>query len=174
MADTSRLFFALWPNNETRLKLTRLNQSIDAKGFKPVPPHNFHVTLVFVGNVTKAAELVIKHRAADIASEPFVMIFDHVSYWAKPKVLCITSQQPVKPLMILAETLNNAVTCCGIQTDPKPYNPHVTLARHGSEFVERDCDPTVWRADSFCLVESCNGIDGVCYNVKDRWSFVKT
>lgn len=174
MADTSRLFFALWPDNETRLKLARLNQTIDAKGFKPVPPHNFHVTLVFVGNVTKAAELVIKHRAADIASEPFVMIFDHVSYWAKPKVLCLTSQQPVKPLMILSEALNNAVTNCGIQTDPRPYNPHVTLARHGSEFVERNCDPIIWRADSFCLVESCSGIDGVCYNVKDRWPLVKT
>jgi RNA 2',3'-cyclic 3'-phosphodiesterase len=173
MTDTSRLFFALWPDDETRLKLAQLNRSIDANGFKPLSPHNFHVTLVFVGNVSKASESVIKQRAADIESEPFVITFDHVSYWAKPKVLCLTNQHPVKPLMRLSEALNSAVTSCGIQTDPKPYNPHITLARHGYSFIERDCDPIVWQADSFCLVESCSGIDGVCYNFIDQWPFVK-
>ena len=172
MLSTSRLFFALWPGDETRQKLAQLNRSIQSKDFIPVPPHNYHVTLVFVGSVNKASELAIKQRAADISSVPFEITFDHLSYWLKPKVLCLTSQQtPPQPLMILSESLNSAVTSCGIPTDTRPYNPHVTLARHVSTFVEQDCDPIFWRADSFCLVESCSGIDGVCYTVIEQWSF---
>jgi 2'-5' RNA ligase len=174
MPDTSRLFFALWPDEETRYKLTEFSRSIQAKNFKPVPPHNYHVTLVFLGHVNKASELMIKQRVTEISTEPFTMIFNHLSYWVKPKVICLTSQQPPEPLMILSESLTSEITSCGILTDTKAFNAHITLARHMSAFIERDCNPIFWRAESFCLVESRSGIDGVCYTVKDRWPFVKT
>jgi 2'-5' RNA ligase len=173
MPDTLRLFFALWPDDETRQKLAQFSQAIQPNAFKPVPPHNFHVTLVFIGNVNKADELVIKQRAASISSEPFVIVFDQLSYWNKPKVISLTSQHPPDPLMILSESLNRAVTSCGLETDSKPYNPHITLVRHVSTFIERDCDPFVWRANSFCLVESCSEIDGVRYTVKEEWPLLK-
>lgn len=144
------------------------------QGFKPVPLHNYHVTLVFIGHVDEKSELLIKQRAADVSAEPFAITFDHLSYWEKPKVLCLTCQYPAPQAMSLAQALTDAVNSCGIQTDPKPYKPHVTVARQGSAFVERDCDPIVWRAESFCLVESCSGGDGVFYQVKERWPFVKT
>jgi 2'-5' RNA ligase len=173
MSDTSRLFFALWPDNNTRHNLARFSQSILTNDCKRVPPNNLHVTLVFIGNVNKAGELAIKQQVANISSQPFVVVFDQLSYWNKPKVISLTSQHPADPLMILSESLNRAVTGCGIETDSKPYNPHVTLARHILAFVDRECEPLVWRAESFCLVESSSSLDGVCYTVKEQWSFVK-
>jgi len=173
MPRSSRLFFALWPDDETRLKLVRLSRSIQTQGFRPVPLYNYHATLVFLGNVDETAEVLIKQCAATIAAELFELKFDHLSYWRKPKVLCLTCRQPVQQAVDLARALDEAAANCGIQTDPRPYNPHVTLARHGSTFVERDCDPIVWQANSFCLVQSCSTPDGVVYKVKEQWPFVK-
>lgn len=174
MPRSSRLFFALWPDDETRQKLVRLSRSLQAEKFKRVPPYNYHATLVFLGTVFEDVELLIKQHVSNISAESFEITFDHLSYWNKPKVLCLTSsQQPAQQAFILTQALDDAVSNCGIQTDRKPYNPHVTLARHGFAFVERDCDPIVWQADSFCLVESCSSNDGVVYKVKEQWPFVK-
>jgi len=171
---TSKLFFALWPDDKTRLALARLGRSLEIEGYKTVPPYNFHVTLLFIGHVDEASELLIKESVNSITAEPFLITFDRLSYWINPKVLCLTCRQPAQQIMALAQRLNDAVTNVGLATDAKPYNPHVTLARHVSSFVERDCDPLVWRAESFCLVESCSSIDGVIYQVKNQWPFVKT
>ncbi|MDD5578408.1 MAG: RNA 2',3'-cyclic phosphodiesterase [Methylobacter sp.] len=172
MANLSRLFFALWPDEAIREKLRLLCQSIQAKEFKWVSPQNFHVTLVFLGNIDKIAELMIAQSAAVISVEPFVVTFDRLTYWSKPKVLCLTSrQQPPCELGMLVEALSLAVENCGLQVDTKPYNPHITLARHGRAFTERDYEPIVWRASSFCLVESYNKPDGVFYKVIRQWPF---
>ncbi|MGZ8919259.1 MAG: 2'-5' RNA ligase family protein, partial [Methylobacter sp.] len=86
MTDSSRLFYALWPDDHTRLDLVRLNRFIEAKGFRPVQPHNVHVTLVFLGNVDAATELLLKHSVTGISAKPFVLTFDRLSYWSRPKV----------------------------------------------------------------------------------------
>jgi 2'-5' RNA ligase len=80
VTDSSRLFFALWPDDQTRLKLARLSQSIEAKGLKPVVPQNIHVTLVFLGHVDAASELLIKHSVTGISANPFILTFDQLSY----------------------------------------------------------------------------------------------
>ena len=173
MSDSSRLFFALWPDDETRHKLACFNQSVLTSDCKRIPPKNFHVTLVFIGNVNKVGVSAIKNQVANISSEPFAIGFNQLSYWNKPKVVCLTSQQPPEPLLILSESLNAIVNHCGIETDSKPFNPHVTLARHVLSYVERECQPIIWQAESFCLVESSSNIDGVYYTVKEQWPFVK-
>jgi 2'-5' RNA ligase len=172
MANFSRMFFALWPDDTTRQKLVRLCQSIQAKKFKWVLPQNFHVTLVFLGNIDTTAELLMKKSAAAISAEPFVVTFDRLIYWSKPKVLCLTSrQQPPGELGMLVEALGLAVESCGLQIDTKPYTPHITLARHCNAFAEQDYESVVWRAESFCLVESCSESSGVFYKVIQQWPF---
>ncbi|MDD1640876.1 MAG: RNA 2',3'-cyclic phosphodiesterase, partial [Methylococcaceae bacterium] len=71
----------------------RLSRSIEAKGFRPVHPQNVHVTLVFLGNVDVASELLIKRSVAGISAKPFVLTFDQLSYWSRPKILCFTCSQ---------------------------------------------------------------------------------
>jgi len=170
VADHSRLFFALWPDDQTRQKLARLNKSIEAKGFRPVQPQNVHVTLVFLGNVDADSELLIKQSVTGVSAKPFVLTFDQLSYWSRPKILCLSCSQSVDEVEMLVSALNMQVTSCGLQTDTRPYKPHITLARHARYLPDINFEPIVWRAESFCLVESCSEPDGVYYKVKQQWS----
>jgi 2'-5' RNA ligase len=174
VTDSSRLFFALWPDDQTRLELVRLSQSIEAKGFRPVQPQNVHVTLVFLGCVDAASELLIKDGAASITVKPFVLTFDRLSYWPRPKVLCLSCSQRPDEVEILVGSLTREVASCGLQTDTRPYKPHITLARHAKYLPDIKFEPMVWRAESFCLVESCSEPGGVSYKVRQQWPFIKT
>jgi 2'-5' RNA ligase len=174
VTDFSRLFFALWPDDQTRQKLVRLNKSIETKGFRPVQPQNVHVTLVFLGNVDVASELLIKHSVTGISAKPFVLTFDRLSYWRRPRVLCLSCSQLVDEVENLVAALNMEVASCGLQTDTRPYKPHITLARHAKYLPDIKFEPIVWRAESFCLVESCSEPDGVNYKVIQQWTLTKT
>lgn len=170
----SRLFFALWPDDETRQTLAGLSQSIKVKGFKWVQPHNLHVTLVFLGQVDKDIESLIKQSVAGIAAPPFELTFDSLSYWRRPRVLCLTCQQPVpEAAAMLAAALEAAAANGGLQTDTRPYTPHITLARHARFLPEVKIEPIIWRAEAFCLVESCSEPDGVNYKVLQQWPLLK-
>jgi len=152
----------------------RLNLSIQTKGFMPVQPQNSHVTLVFLGNVDLASELLVKYSVTDISAKPFVLTFDQLSYWSRPKVLCLTCTQSVDELDKLVAALTTEVANCGIQTDTRPYQPHITLARHARYLPDINFEPIVWHADSFCLVESCSEPGGVNYKVRQQWPFIKS
>jgi 2'-5' RNA ligase len=174
MPDTSRLFFALWPDDETRQALARLNQSLAAKRLRLVQPHNLHVTLVFLGQVDAVTESVIKLAMTDISTQPFTLTFDRLSYWRRPRILCLTCQQPApKPAMILVSALETAAANCGLHTDTRPYSPHITLARHVRHLPDVTIEPIVWRAEAFSLIESCSEPEGIRYKVMQQWPFIK-
>ncbi|MGZ5053966.1 MAG: RNA 2',3'-cyclic phosphodiesterase [Methylobacter sp.] len=174
MTDTSRLFFALWPDDKTRQALTRLHQSIAAKRLKLVQPHNLHVTLVFLGQVDAVTESVIKQAVADITTQPFTLTFDRLSYWRRPRILCLTCQQPApEPALMLVSALETAAADCGLRTDTRPYMPHITLARHVRHLPDIEIEPLIWRAEAFSLVESCSEPEGVRYQVIKQWPFIK-
>ena len=151
----------------------QLSRFIEAKGFRPVHPQNVHVTLVFLGNVDVAFELLIKRSVAGISFKPFVLTFDLLSYWSRPKILCLTCSQLDDEVEMLVDALNREVASCGLQTDTRPYQPHITLARHAKYLPDIKLEPIVWRAESFCLVESCSEPEGVCYKVREQWPFIK-
>lgn len=174
MSDTSRLFFALWPDDETRQTLNRLTQSIATKELKWVQPHNFHVTLVFLGSVDADTRFLIEQSFADITAQPFSLTFDCLSYWNKPRILCLTSLQPVpNEAVMLVSALEAVAANCGLRTDTRPYIPHITLARHARHLPDVKIEPIVWRAEAFCLVESCSEQDGICYKVIQQWPLIK-
>ncbi|MBL6985829.1 MAG: RNA 2',3'-cyclic phosphodiesterase [Methylobacter sp.] len=175
MTNTSRLFFALWPDDETRQALLRLSRSIAAKGCKWVQPHNLHVTLVFLGRVDEDVASLLKQSVAGITVPPFELTFDNLSYWSRPKILCLTCRQAAPDnTMLLTSALTEIAENCGLQTDTRPYTPHITLARHARYLPDAKFEPIVWRAEAFCLVESCSEPDGVCYKVRQQWPLLKS
>lgn len=169
--DHSRLFLALWPDDGTREALVRVSQSLQALGCKPVEPENFHVTLVFLGCIDSVSEGLIKQRIADIAAEPFTLIFDQLSYWPRPKVICLTCQQPARQVVMLAAALDSAVTRCGLVTETRAYIPHITLSKHAQYLPDVLFGPVIWHAGSFCLVESGRAQGHVRYEVIQQWPF---
>jgi len=169
----SRLFFALWPDEATRRELARLLKTFAEQTGKPVLPHNFHVTLVFLGNVDQTTESEIKQRASDISVEPFELTFECLNYWQQPKILCATCKKVPQQVVVLASKLDAIARQSGLQTDTRPYVPHITLTRHAQILADQVIKPIVWRADAFCLVQSSSEPEGVCYRVVQRWPLPK-
>ena len=166
-----RLFFALWPSDETRKQITRISQSIKTSGLKKVKQDNLHVTLVFLGNVDAETEILIRQRVNDVSVQPFVLDFDQLDYWRKPRILCLSTQQVHSQLLILVDTLKRKVEQCGLKTDERPYKPHITLARKAHKIIDIDALSIKWPVQAFCLVESCSTPDGVHYQVLQHWEF---
>lgn len=165
-----RLFFALWPDTQTRESLQRVNHLIRAQGLKAVRPDNYHVTLVFLGNVDDATALLLNQHIDDISVKAFELTFDQLSYWRRPRVLCLTCSRFGAEAVELAAALDEQARACGLPTDTRPYTPHLTMARHVRHTPpEINFEPVVWRAESFCLVESCSEPDGVVYRVLQQW-----
>ena len=71
MSDTSRLFFALWPDDVTRQALAELSRSLEYVDFKQVRSYNFHVTLVFLGQVSAETVCLLKQAVEGVAAQPF-------------------------------------------------------------------------------------------------------
>jgi 2'-5' RNA ligase len=174
MADTSRLFFALWPDDKTRQALARLNQAIADKGLKLVQPHNLHVTLVFLGQVDAETESSLMQAAANITTQPFTLNFDSLSYWSRPRILCLSCRRPApEPAIMLVSALEAAAANCGLSTDTRPYTAHITLARRARHLPDVKIEPITWRAEAFSLVESCSEPEGVLYRVIKQWPLIK-
>jgi 2'-5' RNA ligase len=68
--------------------------------------------------------------------------------------------------------LEQEVSACGLQIDSQPYTPHITLARHARHVAEIRFEPILWRAETFCLVESCSEPGGVVYRVLQQWPLI--
>lgn len=170
-AATQRLFFALWPDAEVRTALAALAHVHARRNGRAVVADNLHVTLAFVGGVTAAQRQCLEAAAATVKAPAFLLNFDRLGFWARPRILWAGTSAPPTELMILVETLNAALMPCGYQPDPRPFQAHVTLARKAQRApVVRAVTPIVWRADAFCLVASVTGEGGAEYHVMRRWA----
>ena len=166
-----RLFFALWPNNEIRKQIDSFNKSIKSGNLKKVQRDNLHITLVFLGNVDAKSETILRQSVESISVQPFVLQFDQLNYWQKPRILCLATQQYDTQLSILVNALKKAAEQCSIKTEKRPYQPHITLARKARTKIEVKTPRITWQAQSFCLVESCSTTNGVHYQVLQSWNF---
>jgi 2'-5' RNA ligase len=166
-----RLFFALWPDDETRSQIDHLNQSIGLSGLKKVNRNNLHATLVFLGQVDDKSEATFRLGAEKIKVEPFQLVFDQLVFWKKPKILCLTANQHHPQLLALVNALKNLADQSNIKTEERPYQAHITLARKATHAIKIKIEPVEWQAQSFCLVESCSTPNGVIYKVLHRWCY---
>lgn len=163
-----RLFFALWPDDESRHQVNQLNQSLSVEGRKLIS-QNLHVTLVFLGNVEEAlAEEIIK-AADEVEAEPVTLTFDRLDYWKKPKILCLTCTQQSMPVYRLVNQLNTTLKALPLRLETRPYRAHITMVRKVQQAIEMVFTPIEMRFDRFVLVESRSTEQGVRYDVLQSW-----
>jgi len=168
---SKKLFFALWPDDITRQRCLGVLNTIGYKQAKPVLPNNLHVTLVFLGYVSVEKEIGLLAGAATIPVPELSLCFDRISFWKKPGIICLTSTEINPELSVLVAELSILAEKLGIRLDPRTYKPHVTLVRKAVAVKSLDFEPVIWRANSFCLVESVRLEEsGVEYRVVERWS----
>lgn len=163
-----RLFFALWPDDETREKINTLNQSIDEGGRK-LAAENLHITLVFLGNVDDDIAAAVQSEAAEIQGSPITLQFDELTYWHRPRVLCLTCRRQPKNIYMLVNALTNMVSRHLGELEKRHYRAHITLVRKARRRPRINFEPIRVHADSFALLESVSTEQGVQYNVLETW-----
>jgi 2'-5' RNA ligase len=151
----ARLFFALWPDTDTRHSLLKIRDTLPSDCGRLVATDNLHITLVFLGEVsTEKAECVI-NRVRHIRIKPATLFLDHIGWWKKTQVAWLAPTHIPGEIPILAAELAAAATQCTIKLDQRPYRPHVTLARG----VRRNprlsaVSPVQWPVRGYSLVQS--------------------
>jgi 2'-5' RNA ligase len=165
-----RLFFALWPDDDTRAAIAALARERIHSQARRVADHNLHITLAFPGNVTTRVQTCLEEAAGSITGAPFELAIDRLGYWPRPRIIWAAPAQTPPPLWSLAAALRTALVACGLEPENRPYQAHITLARKASQALNvTRIAPIQWSIRHFCLVESVTEPAGVRYSVLRSW-----
>lgn len=146
----ARLFFALWPDNETRTELNHVAQKFKNENFRLVKKSNLHITLEFLGEISNQDQEGLIDKAAKIHSESFSLELTRTGWWRKPQILWIGTTSVPKPLSNLVTSIKKCVKQQGLKTDQRPYKPHVTIARKVKQvIVPTETFHIPWHVTSF-------------------------
>lgn len=165
----SRCFYALWPDAATRAGIMAAARNIPHQG-RPVEPGNLHLTLVFLGRITRAQIERLLQTTPDLQYPPFTLDLDRAGWWSGPRVLWLAPALCPDPLSRLVEGLADVARRQGIALDERPFSPHLTIARKVREFAETAVfEPVKWRTGEFHLLESKSLKSGVVYEPLAAW-----
>ncbi len=168
---TRRLFFAVWPDEQTRRRLSHAASGILRRGGgRAVPPANFHLTLAFLGNVEPSRQTAIEAAGNRCRGEPFTLNLDRFGFWRRSRILWLGATEVPEALPALVETLWSGLDECGFERERRAFHPHVTLARRAAPLRRAGSPaPIEWSVDGFSLVESVAGHRGSQYEVLATW-----
>lgn len=169
-----RLFFALWPGEGVREKIAQSIEKIPAGSGRLVPPHNWHMTLHFIGNTTFAEKDCLHRQARKVRTRPFELSLDQMGFFKKSKVFWLGISETPNALIDLQKNLGREISHCDYQPEIRPYSPHITVLRKTGRAPElKPVQPFVWKVDKFVLIESISGSNGVHYEVLENYRLDK-
>jgi 2'-5' RNA ligase len=175
-----RLFFALWPDADTRTRIADVADALRLAGdVRPVTRDNYHVTLAFVGEVPQSELAVLQQIGRDQHAVGCTITLDTYEYWPDSQVVVAAARQaPVALLEFWTRlhgelALRNAALNSRHLRQPPPLRVHVTLARKVVQApVLQAMSPFCWNARSFSLVRSDTGGARSVYTVVDTWQLL--
>lgn len=171
-SETTRLFFAIVPDDVARSRLDALaREAARAAGGRATLASTLHLTVVFVGNVRAAAVADVR-AAGDAAAWPsFELAFDVLGSFARAGVAWAAPSRVPRELASVNRALVRALDDRGIRTDPRSFRPHLTLARRCTRVVEGTIEPPIaWPVDRVVLMSSRRLPDGPRYREVATWA----
>ena len=130
-----RAFIAVEVSNVAIAKLQK--EILSAAGWtsrdiKPVEPHNFHFTLIFLGQISDQDVDRIKEKLTEFSFEPFMISYSGIGAFPKPtsaKVVWVgVDSEGAQKLTCLASDVVVNMSKLGFKID-KPFSAHLTLFR---------------------------------------------
>lgn len=166
-----RLFFALLPPDDLLGHLERDTRDLArSSGGRVVPARNFHVTLLFVGEVLQSLVPAVIAAGAATASPAFRLALDRIDAWPGSNVLVLTAAHTPAALVALVEGLRFNLLSRQIKLKREIYRPHITLARNLPRLRPMEqLVPVEWPATQFVLIDSTVTHSGSEYEVLGRW-----
>ena len=163
-----RMFFALWPDADTRTRLADVTAALRLAGAaRQVPRENYHLTLAFVGEVAVSQLAVLQQTGRSQQGSGCMIRLDACEHWQDARILAAVARETPAALIELWTRLRTALNP---RHPPAPMRAHVTLARKVAQAsVLQAMSPIYWSAKSFSLVRSDTRGPHSVYTVVDTW-----
>jgi 2'-5' RNA ligase len=166
-----RLFFAAFPGAELR---RTISAAVGARGRAPdtrlAPPENYHMTLVFLGEVADSRVEAVRRVGEAQQFGRFPLHFDRWEYWSGSRALVASASHRSEPLLQLRAALAAGLGEIGATFDDKALHPHITVAR---KIAQAHVLPALsgfdWMISEFSLVASQRAALASVYTVIDTW-----
>jgi 2'-5' RNA ligase len=134
-----RLFVAADLPDEARAAVAAAQKRIasalagSAGALKWVRPEHSHLTLVFLGDVPESrVPAVVEAVSPGIATAPFDLTLESLGMFplrGAPRVLWIGVGGGASEVSVMQRELADRIAAAGIALEPRPFHPHLTLAR---------------------------------------------
>ena len=165
-----RVFFALWPDEATRVALDNAAATLHPTwGGRRMRRGSLHLTLAFLGDTPVTRLDALRQLAATVAGEPFTLTLDSPGCWQHNHVGWLGVKETPPALAQLVSDLRRVLRAGEFPLDHQPYVPHVTLVRNARCSAPPPCQPVVWRAQGFVLLASPKPGIGSGYDVLGEW-----
>ena len=166
------MFFALWPDEELRLRIARTTRAeVRGTGGKATPAENLHITLYFLGSVGDGIVSGLVERAGSLIMEPFALTLDHYGYWQRARTLWLGVRETPTAMAALAGELRGIGHDLGLPRSRRAFIPHMTLARKVNRLTPKEPpSPINWAIGEFVLIESRLGGRHSQYRIVERFS----
>ena len=125
-----RLFFALPVSDAQRRAISQWRRGLNLRSGKPVPSENFHLTLLFLGDVEVAQVPAICAAVDNLArpGAPLRLLLNQLNTWQRANVLVLEPQETPIALRQLVYALQQALLPMGFEEQARDYRPHMTLS----------------------------------------------
>lgn len=177
-SQRQRLFFALWPPEALRERLERDTRVlVRGSGGRAIPARNFHVTVLFLGEVPQPRVTAVMAAAAATPSRAFTLTLDRIEAWPGSNVLVLSGAPTPPELTSLVTGLRFSLLSQQIILKPEVYRPHITLARNlprrnsttEGAIEEAGIESVEWQVNELVLMDSTATRSGSDYRVLARW-----
>lgn len=170
-SDTARLFFAAWPPPEAQRALGDLAGRLqDECGGRALPAGNIHLTLVFLGEVSRGRLPQLEDLAAAVKMPHFEIHLDQTGYWRHNRIVWAGVGRGAAELVSLAAELERALAGEGLRLEKRTFFPHATLLRNARRApAVASMRPVAWPATGYTLVESVPLERARHYRVRRTW-----
>lgn len=127
-------------------------------GGRRVHPLDLHLTLRFLGELSDQALCGVERAVDGLSHGPVSLHCDLLGCFRRSGVLWFGPTEAGSDLIGLVVDLNTVLVDAGLPAEPRPFVPHITLARR-VERCPRDArpDPVIWTADALCLAAGRSG-----------------
>jgi len=177
-----RLFVGLAVDEAVKEALERLTLRLRTKddGLRWSTPDQWHVTLVFLGEVDDTASAGLVRELAEVRQPSVKLWIERVGVFERAGIL--HAEVEVSPeLMRVYEAVAAAVRSAGLAVEERPYRAHITLARSRNrdgrktiERLRRNAEQQKlsarWEAVEFLLYESQLSPGGSRYIVREQFA----
>ncbi len=163
-----RLFFAVWPPEESARALAQWARSVEREaGGSATAQDKIHLTLAYLGGVEPQKAIAAAQR---VKGAPHELAMEQARYWRQNSIVWAGPRVAPQPLLDLVERLKVELYRAEYILERRPFAAHVTLLRKARPRGSLPPLPPIrWPVSEFLLMQSVVSSTGSSYQPLARF-----